>query len=262
MKRLRGIGLGILIFLAAEAIQYVIVFGLNILYGIFIGSQLILKKGPEGMSDPAKYTEAVNQAVSGNMIYTVSVFAVIVCGAAFFLWYRHEIRWEPRGSLYQILTLKNIPLIIFLGIGCQFFVTGIMNLTQKYFGQLFTDYANQIDRLTSGNIILVLFLMTIIAPITEELVFRGMILHMSNRFLTFWGANILQAMLFGVYHQNIIQGIYAAALGLLLGIVYRKFRSIFASIFLHMVINTSSFLVLLFPDNSMGSIILTAMGGI
>ncbi len=60
--------------------------------------------------------------------------------------------------------------------------------------------------------------------------------------MPYMGANILQAILFGVYHGNIVQGSYAFLLGVFLGLVCFKLHSIFAAILLHMVINLSGIL--------------------
>jgi hypothetical protein len=40
--------------------------------------------------------------------------------------------------------------------------------------------------------------------------------------MPFWVANILQAVLFGIYHMNPLQGIYAFFIGLFLGYVCHK----------------------------------------
>jgi membrane protease YdiL (CAAX protease family) len=85
----------------------------------------------------------------------------------------------------------------------------------------------------------------LIAPISEELIFRGVILKKACNELTFIRANILQAILFGLYHMNIIQGIYAFIAGLLLGYIAFKYKTVMASVVFHSFINLnlSSFLL-------------------
>lgn len=252
----------LLIFLAAEAIQIIIVGGFSLVYGIMIAFRYGLEQGTKGNSKPQDITVYIENAMSQDLIYLISVIAVIVCGLVFFFWYKREIRGEVRGSIRKVFAFKNVVLLILLGIGSQFFISGMLSIAQKYFSSLFADYAKQMEQLTNGNYFVVLLLLVIIAPVTEELVFRGVILHKTNRYISFVGANIIQAVLFGIYHMNIIQGIYAAIIGLVLGAVYYKFKSIFTSMFLHMVLNTSSFLIMLFPDNSMSYFIFLFVGGI
>ena len=77
----------------------------------------------------------------------------------------------------------------------------------------------------------------LLAPVCEELIFRGTTMHLARRALPFWLANTMQALLFGLFHMNWIQGIYAFALGLVLGYVCEKGGSIYYSILLHILFN-------------------------
>lgn len=199
--------------------------------------------------------------ISDDLLYILSAGIIAVSGITFLFWYRYEIMGEVRGRIHDLLTIKYISLFILLGIGCQFFFTGIMTLIKPFFTEVFSEYSNVLENLTSGNQIVVLLFMILVAPVSEELVFRGVILHRASKLFGFMYANILQALFFGLYHGNIVQGIYAALIGLLLGAVYYRFRTIFASILLHIIINASSLLMILIPDQLMSYIILILLGG-
>lgn len=89
-----------------------------------------------------------------------------------------------------------------------------------------------------GNIgPLMLFYSVVMAPIGEELIFRGVTMRAARRALPFWLANLMQAFLFGCFHMNFIQGAYAFAIGLILGFICEKCGSIYYSIFFHIVFN-------------------------
>lgn len=78
----------------------------------------------------------------------------------------------------------------------------------------------------------------ILPPLTEEIIFRGIIMEYLQRAgAGFIVANLLQAILFGIYHQNLVQGIYTALLALVLGYVAHRYRTLLGSIFLHMSFN-------------------------
>ena len=79
--------------------------------------------------------------------------------------------------------------------------------------------------------ILMVICSVIFAPFCEELVFRGVTMHQAKKCLPFWAANLLQALLFGIFHMNMIQGIYAFCLGLVLGYVCNRGGSIYYSSF-------------------------------
>jgi membrane protease YdiL (CAAX protease family) len=260
MKRFFRFLTAVLPFFAAEAIQIVVINMLTFIYSFYIGFKLGFENNAGGISDNTDFVKEIEAAVSQEMMYLFSVIAVLACGFVFIFWYRLEIRGEVRGSLKHVFALKNIGLLVVLGIGCQFFFTGVMSLIQPLLAEIFENYARVLEGLTSGNDLVVILLMVLIAPIAEELVFRGVILHRANKHVSFLGANILQGLLFGVYHWNLVQGIYAAILGFLFGLVYRKFKSIAAPIVLHVFVNSSSFLMLLLPDNTISIIASTVLG--
>ncbi|MDF2611817.1 MAG: amino terminal protease family [Lachnospiraceae bacterium] len=61
--------------------------------------------------------------------------------------------------------------------------------------------------------------------------------------MPFVAANVMQALLFGIFHFNLIQGIYGFVIGLFLGLIYKKTKSILGAIILHMVVNLSGILL-------------------
>jgi membrane protease YdiL (CAAX protease family) len=80
-------------------------------------------------------------------------------------------------------------------------------------------------------------------PILEEVLFRGIILEgFLNRYrpgkAIFWSA-----FLFGLFHLNPWQFIPAFLIGLLLGYIYLKTRSLFPVIFIHVINNSFSYLM-------------------
>ena len=90
----------------------------------------------------------------------------------------------------------------------------------------------------SNEMSLILFIYSVIlAPIGEELIYRGVTFSIAKQVFPFWLANIIQALLFGAYHMNLVQGCYAFALGLILAYVCHKGKSIYFSIFLHFLFN-------------------------
>ena len=207
-------------------------------------------------------SQPINSVLTDEASYLCNSVAVALCGIIFFFWYRNEKSGESRGTKKNIISVKTISCIVLLGVGCQLFIAGLLALLSTYFVDFFADYSNVVKKLMSGNAIIVVLLTVIIAPIVEELIFRGMVLHRANRYIPFLWANFLQAFLFGVYHGNVIQGIYAILLGLLLGMIYYKYKTILAPILLHMCINASAYLNYLLPEATAVYIIIILIGGI
>lgn len=59
-----------------------------------------------------------------------------------------------------------------------------------------------------------------VAPLVEEIVFRLIFLRAGCMVLPFWAANIIQAVLFGIYHSTSFQRVYAVIMGLIIGCVF------------------------------------------
>ena len=69
------------------------------------------------------------------------------------------------------------------------------------------EYVELINSIFSGNIIVIIIAVGIIVPIVEELCFRGIVFNRLKRDLALWPAVVIQAVIFGVAHLNIVQGL-------------------------------------------------------
>lgn len=78
----------------------------------------------------------------------------------------------------------------------------------------------------------------ILPPLVEEVIFRGLIMHyMKKAGACFIVANLIQAVLFGVFHMNLVQGIYAAILGFILGYLAWRYESLAVPMVMHALFN-------------------------
>lgn len=86
----------------------------------------------------------------------------------------------------------------------------------------------------------------IVAPLAEEMVFRGAILRkLLGRFgeKWHWVAILISAVIFGAVHGNIPQFVHATLIGLLLGWMYYRTGSILPGVLLHWVNNTVAYVM-------------------
>lgn len=98
----------------------------------------------------------------------------------------------------------------------------------------------------------------ILAPLAEEVVFRGAILRtllgiMSKK--NHWVAIMISAAIFGVVHANLAQFINALLMGLLLGWMYYRTGSLVPGILLHWVNNTMAYVLTNIMPQSDGKLI-------
>ncbi len=77
----------------------------------------------------------------------------------------------------------------------------------------------------------------VISPLSEELLFRGIVYGHLRELLGPAAAVFFSAVLFGVYHGNLVQGIYAFVLGAFIAYAYEYFGEFFVPVVLHMLAN-------------------------
>lgn len=95
------------------------------------------------------------------------------------------------------------------------------------------------------------FALVIAAPLNEELFFRGAIMRsMEKCALNPVAAVVIQAVLFGAFHELPIRMLYAIPLGLVLGILRLRSRSILPCLALHALFNCSAYWEEVFPVES------------
>ena len=167
------------------------------------------------------------------IIYSI----IIICG--FGLWYYTRLGGEFKPDFKNNFNMYKLFGIILLVPGAQFLSSVIANITAFIMPSWMESYEELFESAGfESDITIVLFLYSVIfAPICEELIFRGVTMNLAKVAVPFWAANLLQAFLFGAYHLNWIQGIYAFALGLILGYVCERCGKIHYSIALHMMFN-------------------------
>lgn len=143
-------------------------------------------------------------------------------------------------------TLKLLLLLICLGICLQVFSATVLNYVLSFMPAVMDSYAELEEALVQLDIMNVIFV-GVLAPVLEETVFRLLILHFGAKIIPFWIMNIIQAVLFGVYHGNWVQGVYAFLLGMILGYILHVSGWILSSIVLHMSINMMGLLMQKIP---------------
>lgn len=86
----------------------------------------------------------------------------------------------------------------------------------------------------------------IVAPLAEEIVFRGAILGKLLKLLgrqRRWIAIGISAIIFGLIHGNIAQGVHAFIIGLLLGWMFCRTNSVVPGVVFHWVNNTVAYVM-------------------
>ncbi len=99
-------------------------------------------------------------------------------------------------------------------------------------------------------------LVAFIAPLSEEMIFRGVIYRRARDYCNVYMAAALSGILFGIFHGNLSQGVPAAVLGFVFCLFYEHYGTIKANILCHILINIFGSISIL-TDNE---IVLTILG--
>ena len=99
------------------------------------------------------------------------------------------------------------------------------------------DFINEAFEELSVSPIILILSAAVVAPIYEEIIFRGILLKGMSKKINPIIALVVSALLFAIVHMNIPQGINAFLLGLVIGFIYLKTGSIYLSIFAHFINN-------------------------
>jgi membrane protease YdiL (CAAX protease family) len=90
----------------------------------------------------------------------------------------------------------------------------------------------------------------IAAPFFEEVLFRGFLLPSLTRYLPVWGAILTSSLLFALAHLSLSEILPLTALGIVLGVVYTRSRSLLAPMLLHSLWNSGTLLSLFILGSS------------
>lgn len=165
-------------------------------------------------------------------------------------------------KLYFNMTLKPawlwgivFPLMFGMMLISEFFV-GLIPTEGPILGDLYQEFSFAIETLSKDPMGLII-LTCLLAPVLEEIIFRGIVLKgMVNKGTTPWKAIIGSALFFGFFHLNPWQFLGAFLLGLVLGWVYYKAKSLLFPIILHMFNNgINVFLVLFSKSTRLGDVV-------
>lgn len=174
-----------------------------------------------------------------NFNYTLMIVYSLISIMVFSLWYYRSCGGVFLPKFSKTFNGLQIFGVIVMVPGAQFACSLLMGIIAALIPSWMEQYERLIESSGLDSTLTVpLFLYAVLlGPICEELIFRGVTMRLARQALPFFLANLLQAVLFGAFHLNWMQGCYAFALGLLLGFVCERGGSIYYSILLHILFN-------------------------
>jgi membrane protease YdiL (CAAX protease family) len=176
--------------------------------------------------------------LSISALISLMVFSLIYSARRqpFFSITRLNARPELPDAIFGVCAGLSSHAIIVLAIG--------LLATSDMFAAKMQEYESQMAfAVPDGNMLASLLGIGIIVPIVEEIMFRGMVSHELKPVFRALPAIAIQGALFGIYHMNLIQGLYAAPLGIFFGYIAYKSRSIWPAVAAHIAMNSLSLIL-------------------
>ncbi len=135
-----------------------------------------------------------------------------------------------------------ICVLIMAGLTLMGMVAGLpvhAALTVPFTGELSNDLS---DIMMSTNVFFRAFVVGILAPIFEELMFRKLLIDRLRNYGEY-ACIVLSGLMFGLLHGNFSQFFFATAIGMFFAFIYLRTGNIINTIFLHSAINLTTSII-------------------
>lgn len=167
-----------------------------------------------------------------NALATAGAFA-----ACFGIWHK-QMNFKAKKSIDG---LSLVPMAI-LAAASAVGMNGLLNLIELYrFSPTFQEISEiQFDTPVWLGIISY----GILAPLGEEVVFRGVVYGQFKKVMKVPLAIVLSGLAFGLFHGNLVQAVYATVIGILLALVYELYGTLIAPMVFHGIANLFVYIML------------------
>lgn len=250
------------------AIGYFIVYFVINLLVIFIGGIYVGIKAGFKAAGGTLDINLLTDYITNNIYENAMLFTLIAGIITLFVYYLIIIAWKTpikdKLDLYPV-PFKSLWPIIPLGITLNLFVSHLVSLLP--IPQSVLDEYSAATNVLGDKITIVQVLAVIVmAPILEEIAFRGLIMKSLHRGMPIAVALIIQSIMFGFMHGQLIWICYATFFGIILAIIKLRYKSLYPAIILHFMFNLSNYILRplysLIPDNSSSDIIIFSLSAI
>ncbi len=142
---------------------------------------------------------------------------------------------DCKNALIYIAEAVVLGVCCCLFFNCIFYVIGLFNISDSF---------SEISEIVySPSLWIQIATLGVFAPALEEMIFRGFGYRAARKYLSVFPAVFISAFLFGIYHGNLLQGLYAFFIALILAYVRECMGSVLAVWFVHSSTNLTSVLL-------------------
>ena len=170
----------------------------------------------------------------------IKMSGMVIGGLSVYPYFKRQKAVEMKKglSLKEGVALVFIGAVLALGINYILVLTGLPQNNEQY---------QQVAKVQFALPLWLAFLFYgIISPVIEEMVFRGIVCNWLEQHMSPMVAVAGSALLFGVFHGNFVQMLYASIMGAVLALVFQKYRNMTAPVLMHGAANVAVYFVTYF----------------
>lgn len=186
--------------------------------------------GDEYLTDLTGHAQTVTGVVSG--------LSMLICVLPLLQMLRRELAGHKasvscakrQNKVVSIALTVVLAVSSSLGLNVLLALTGMVKNSAEY-----QEVANRQYGVAFG---IGMLLYGLISPIAEEIVFRGLVFNRMRRYYPHMAAVLVSGVLFGIYHGNLVQGLYGGCMGILMAYMYERRHSFAVPCLFHATANT------------------------
>lgn len=192
-----------------------------------------VQKGVE--PNPNQLALEVTEKITGYTMYIMIISAIITIPILIMFYRKDKKRLFYQDERRAKMPLADYFLILILAVSSCIAFNNLISISSiaKY-----SEMYEKVSEAIYNSALWVQILAAgILAPIVEEILFRGLIYKRVKEYINPVAGMAISSVMFGLYHGNIVQGIYATLLGLIFVFLMEKYRTLKAPILAHMCAN-------------------------
>ena len=243
----KGILFSVLALIAAFAVQLLV----SIPMAVILLVQCTAQAGGDANAAMELYMEAAmgSDFMTNSLVASTAAYGIVVL-----LWYKlafvKKYTAEKKAVFKEnVLKGKVIGSLAIAAVGCYCLDLLVATIVGMISPATMESFNELMGSALSGNEFMAFLAVVILAPIAEEILFRGIIFRMLSKHWSEMAAIIVSTVLFGLYHGNLMQAIYVLPIGLLLGYTACKCNSVLPCILIHMINNFMPYVVGVLPES-------------
>ena len=185
-------------------------------------------------------TERMSSGPMSALSYALSM-ALTIVGA---LIYRKLRR--GKGKVFRLSMRGFNPMLILWGFVLVLITGIVIEPVLNLFPESFLDLLNQMGANGGWSVLM----LAILAPVMEEVLFRGILLESVREKYSSGRAIVVSALMFGVIHVIPQQVVNAFVIGLILGFIYVRTDSLWPVIIIHALNNAMAYVIMQWSDGA------------